>query len=208
MHKTVLIGFPQKKKIKNSRESARSQFDILYRIEESINNNKIFLLVQSNTEPDWIKLPKGYILENEGNKEFIIKNIEALLLKITKNSVFRFKLRANPTQKKFDKESKKAIRIPLVNDHDQIEWLKRKGKLHGFRILSLNQNIPNTSVREEMIYHGKKRENNHVHTLTFYSIVFEGLLGVLDEEKFRVALKKGIGSGKGFGFGLITLARP
>ncbi len=100
------------------------------------------------------------------------------------------------------------MRIPLVNEQDQLEWLKRKGTLHGFRILSLNQNIPNASVREQITYQGKKREGDKIHVLTFYSIVFEGLLGVMDEEKFNLALKKGIGSGKSFGFGLITLAKP
>jgi len=208
MHKTVLMGFPQKDKIKNNQESARAQFDMLYRIEENISNNKIFLLVQSNTEPDWACLPKGYTIENEKDKGFIIKNIEALLLKITMNTVFRFKLRANPTQKKFNEENKKGMRIPLVNEQDQLEWLKRKGTLHGFRILSLNQNIPNAGVREQITYQGKKREGDKIHVLTFYSIVFEGLLGVVDEEKFILTLKKGIGSGKSFGFGLITLAKP
>ncbi len=208
MHKTVLMGFPQKDKIKNNQESARAQFDLLYRIEESISNNKIFLIVQSNTEPDWTSLPKGYTLENEKDNGFIIKNIEAILLIITKNTVFKFKLRANPTQKKFNKENKKGMRIPLVNEQDQLEWLKRKGTLHGFRILSLNQNIPNASVREQITYQGKKREGDKIHVLTFYSIEFEGLLGVVDEEKFILALKKGIGSGKSFGFGLITLAKP
>ncbi len=208
MHKTVLMGFPQKDKIKNNQESARAQFDLLYRIEESISNNKVFLIIQSNTEPDWTCLPKGYTLENENDNGSIIKNVEALLLKITKNTVFRFKLRANPTQKKFNKENKKGMRIPLVNEQGQLEWLKRKGTLHGFRILSLNQNIPNASVREQITYQGKKREGDKIHVLTFYSIVFEGLLGVVDEEKFSLALKKGIGSGKSFGFGLITLAKP
>ena len=47
-----------------------------------------------------MSLPKGYTLENGKDNGFIIKNIETLLLKITKNTVFRFKLRANPTQKK------------------------------------------------------------------------------------------------------------
>lgn len=207
MHKTVLGGFPQINEKTNNQKSARAYFDILYRIDESISSNRIFLLVQSNTEPDWTFLPKKYTLENERDKGFIIKNIEGLLLKIKKNSVFRFKLRANPTQRKFNK-NKKGMRIPLVNEQDQIEWLQRKGILHGFRILSLNQNIPNACEREEIIYKGKKREKNDIHILSFYSIVFEGLIGVVDEEKFIVALKKGVGSGKSFGFGLITLASP
>ncbi|KKL45484.1 hypothetical protein LCGC14_2355200 [marine sediment metagenome] len=38
-------------------------------------------------------------------------------------------------------------------------------------------------------------------------ILFEGLMKIIDKKKFVIALQNGIGSGKGFGFGLVTLAR-
>ncbi len=208
MHKTVLTGFPQKNERKNKKESARAQFDILYRIEESSHSNRVFLLVQSNIEPNWSYLPKWYTLKNNHDDGFTVKNLKDLPLQIIKKAVFRFKLRANPTRKKFDEEKEKGIRIPLVNEQDQIDWLLRKGTLHGFKILSMNQNIQNASVREQITYQGRKKVGEKTHILTFYSVVFEGLLEVANKEKFVTALKKGIGSGKSFGFGLITLARP
>ena len=42
--------------------------------------------------------------------------------------------------------------------------------------------------------------------MTFGDVVFEGRLVVTDVERFRQALADGIGSGKAFGFGLLSVA--
>ena len=44
--------------------------------------------------------------------------------------------------------------------------------------------------------------------MSFGSVLFEGELIVTDVEAFRAALVKGIGSGKAYGFGLLSIARP
>jgi CRISPR system Cascade subunit CasE len=43
--------------------------------------------------------------------------------------------------------------------------------------------------------------------LTHHAVRFDGLLVVTDPERLRHALRAGIGSAKGFGFGLLSLAR-
>jgi CRISPR system Cascade subunit CasE len=43
--------------------------------------------------------------------------------------------------------------------------------------------------------------------MTFGDVVFEGRLRVGDAEAFRRALAVGIGSGKAYGFGLLSVAR-
>ncbi|HME50576.1 MAG TPA: type I-E CRISPR-associated protein Cas6/Cse3/CasE [Candidatus Lokiarchaeia archaeon] len=42
--------------------------------------------------------------------------------------------------------------------------------------------------------------------LSFYSVVFEGYLRVVDKEKFRMGFENGIGPAKSFGFGLLSIA--
>ena len=44
-------------------------------------------------------------------------------------------------------------------------------------------------------------------SMTFYGVQFEGVLRVEDTKKFEYVLKNGIGSGKAFGFGLLTIAK-
>jgi CRISPR system Cascade subunit CasE len=42
----------------------------------------------------------------------------------------------------------------------------------------------------------------------FFAVRYDGLLEVTDPVKFLETLRAGIGSAKGFGFGLLSLARP
>lgn len=42
--------------------------------------------------------------------------------------------------------------------------------------------------------------------ITFASVLFEGLLRVTNPDAFRSALEMGIGSGKAYGFGLLSIA--
>ncbi len=208
MHKTILTGFPQIGNSVKNHKGVRAKLEILYRLEVIQSKNQVFLLVQSNTMPEWTSLPRWYTLDSDRKKGILVKNIEALLPKIKNDSIFRFKVCANPTKKKFDTNKKKGIRIPIMNYPDQVKWLKRKGQQHGFQVSFLDQTIPNVSLQEQTTIQGKKKLGDKVHILTFYSAVFEGLLKVINKEKFILALKNGIGSGKSFGFGLITLAKP
>ena len=43
--------------------------------------------------------------------------------------------------------------------------------------------------------------------MTFGSVLFDGELEVNDANAFRAALRSGIGSGKAYGFGLLSIAR-
>jgi CRISPR system Cascade subunit CasE len=43
--------------------------------------------------------------------------------------------------------------------------------------------------------------------MSFGSVLFEGELIVTDVKAFREALMQGIGSGKAYGFGLLSIAR-
>lgn len=45
-------------------------------------------------------------------------------------------------------------------------------------------------------------------TITLLSVTFEGLLTVTDELCFRQTLLEGLGRGKAFGMGLLTVIRP
>jgi CRISPR system Cascade subunit CasE len=40
----------------------------------------------------------------------------------------------------------------------------------------------------------------------FGSVMFDGLLRVSDPDVFRLTLQKGVGSGKAYGFGLLSIA--
>ena len=72
------------------------------------------------------------------------------------------------------------------------EWLKRKGELHGFEVLTVH-------CRAE-----QERINAGIRVFTVDATSFTGVLKVTDLEKFNAVLISGIGStAKAFGFGFI-----
>ncbi len=53
----------------------------------------------------------------------------------------------------------------------------------------------------------KSRRNDSGKPMTFGAVTFEGILEVTDAEKFRESLRQGIGTGKAYGFGLLSVAK-
>ncbi|MEJ2252075.1 MAG: type I-E CRISPR-associated protein Cas6/Cse3/CasE [Candidatus Lokiarchaeota archaeon] len=86
----------------------------------------------------------------------------------------------------------------LYNENDQYQWLNRKGELGGFNLSHIL-----ISRKEEIT--AKKPRNSK--KMTFIGVEFQGILRVNKPKKFIETLKKGIGSGKAFGFGFLTISK-
>jgi CRISPR system Cascade subunit CasE len=190
MHKSLMRAFPDDLKEGDER--------ILYRLEPG-RNGALTLLVQSWTLPDWSWLAepevRGYLLP-VGEPNPAIKEFD---LSLSKGQTLAFRLRANPTARRTFEDKKR--RVGIYDEQEQIEWLKRKGELGGFRLVSAR-----TGGQEDM--GGKIKRDGDAHKLKLAAVQFDGLLQVTDAERLRQTVRQGIGSGKGFGFGLLSLARP
>src|SRR5262249_41388200 len=113
-------------------------------------------------------------------------------------------------------------RVEIRDEEQQIAWLQRKGREAGFRLASvrLNHAVPNVYLAPQGKLFGYRRNSQENSTdsareasginrrMAFGSALFEGELIVTDADAFREALVKGIGSGKAYGFGLLSIARP
>ena len=52
----------------------------------------------------------------------------------------------------------------------------------------------------------QQRADDCNHNLKFLSVQFDGILQVIEPKRFRKTLVEGIGSGKAYGFGLLSIA--
>ncbi len=217
LHKTVSGAFPKIETDEAAphhlRRTPRSEFNLLHRLDFDRRNGRAILLVQSTVEPDWSFLREGYA------KEILCKTVHDKYSKIESGMRLLFRLQANPTKRigksdkiadaKFKPSEDKKIRrrVELRTDEEKIEWLKRKGEEAGFRLanVQIKDDVENAAlVAHGKISFGKSRNSPKI---TFGSVVFEGVLQVTDAKKFREeALEKGIGSGKAYGFGLLSVA--
>jgi len=199
MHRTILSMFP-KVPTDTLPYGMRKYYGILFRV-ESVENGiqgSPYVLLQSKVEPLVKLLPANYLLE-----EARINSLEFLSTMIKEDSLCRFRLQANPTIKKQVEGKPNGIRVSLVNTDNQLDWLLRKGTLHGFEIVR-SSGFLQLQIKNAHTTKGQKT-NGHRHSLSFYSVLFEGLLRVDNVKQFSETLETGIGSGKAFGFGLLSL---
>ena len=190
MHRSLMRAFPDDLKESDER--------LLFRLEPG-RNGALTLLVQSWALPDWSYLAApefgGYLLPvSEPNPA-----VKSFDLDLAPGQVLAFRLRANPTARRTFDDKKR--RVGIYDEQEQIAWLKRKGELGGFRIVSAR-----TGGQEDV--GGKIKRDEETHTLKLAAVQFDGLLQVTDPDRLRETVGRGVGSGKGLGFGLLSLARP
>jgi CRISPR system Cascade subunit CasE len=213
LHRTVLAAFPEAPE----GVSAREHFGVLYRIEPlSQAPSLVRLLVQSKAAPVWSHLPAeslGPAPDARGNPA--VRQVEHEYERIVVGSRLVFRLRANPTKKLSDRTPGRndplvGKRVALLREQEQLAWLARKGEVHGFRLLKteLSTEVPAVQVVTQAAERGRRPggERDQPMRLCFGAVLFDGCLEVTDAERFRATLAGGIGSGKAFGFGLLSIA--
>lgn len=193
MHRTLMKAFPAVAGVE-----ARAQLGVLYRVETDHRTGGIALLVQSRVEPAWAALPDEYVLGRPAWKD-----VSELYGRILEGSVLQFRLLANPTKKVDTKsgpdgERRNGRRVELTDEQQQIRWLERKAAQAGFGLLGLG--ITGKGPLHETV--GRHPAGKVV----VKGVLFEGRLVVADVKRFQAAVQGGLGPGKAYGFGLLSVA--
>ncbi|GAA1873423.1 type I-E CRISPR-associated protein Cas6/Cse3/CasE [Asanoa iriomotensis] len=114
-----------------------------------------------------------------------------------------FRLTANPTHSgRKTAESKETQRFAYLREEEQVAWLtSRVGRL-GFVVATQQDGHPNLRLHHRQTHTFKRGMG----TVTLGTVTYDGVLQVVDADAFRQALRRGIGHGKAYGCGLLTLA--
>jgi len=201
MHKTILRAFPDGDvAVERSAEKAAG---VLFRLEEDARSG-LLLLVQSQFPPHWARLPNlvTYLLPAEQLPPGIPENpaLKEINLQLRAGQTLAFRLHANPTKRlSSGKGNKPGKRVALYKEKDQLAWLERKFQVGGARVLEAR------TAQSGNVY-GQQTKQDQKNTLTLFGARFEGRLQVADPQALLDTLRTGIGSGKGMGFGLLSLA--
>ena len=91
-------------------------------------------------------------------------------------------------------------RVGIYKPEAQQAWLMRKAQMGGFKLLGLRMSD------DEMQKGSIPRQDAPTLTLQLLAVRFDGLLEVTDPAAFVRTLTQGIGSGKAWGCGLLSLA--
>ena len=164
---------------------------LLFRIEDTAAGDGVQILVQSHTVPDWSAFTDfPVLLSPPEHKAYAPKPVAG--------ACYRFRLLANPTVKRKGADGRPS-RQSLFKETDQIAWLKRKLEAAGAELAGC------TAAPRGKQYSRKNPQKDEA-VQTHFAVLFEGTLLVKDSALLHGAVENGIGSAKGYGFGLLSLA--
>jgi CRISPR system Cascade subunit CasE len=194
---------------------------ILFRVDSDRTGSRPVVLVQSDLQPQWERLAEmapHYVLAPPDFKPFQSS--------FTNGQRLRFRLRANPTKKvaslskserlagtrSRDGTTKNGHRLAIFREEEQLAWLLQKGMKGGFRVpgewLEEGEGRSTPNFRVEVFSEGWIRCGKEGHAEgRFFAVRYEGVLEVTDSDQLLRTVADGIGPAKGFGFGLLSLAR-
>lgn len=191
----------------------------LYRI-DLLPGDGALILVQSAAEPDW-----DYAFHNA---DFLLKappRARDFAPTYAAGETLRFRLVANPTKRlpAHRTGGKTGLRVGIYEEEAQRSWLERKADDGGFHVTDCQV------LSEGKVHSGKPADRSPRDEVTpddksgppaeragrkpdwvrmgMLSVRFDGVLHVTDPDLFLKTLQSGIGSGKAFGFGLLSVAR-
>ena len=167
----------------------------LWRIDSRGAQN--YLLILSGEKPDLTQAAQQFAPPGE---TWQTKDYTQLLNRVSQGSRWQFRLCANPTYSVPAGPGQQGRVCAHSTPEHQAAWLERQSERHGF-VLKKDE----FAVMKSVWY--RFRKGNTGKNVTFLAVTYEGYLEVRDPELFCRMLCSGIGHGKAYGAGLMTLVR-
>ncbi len=213
LHQLLWKGFPGV-----PRNTGKTYF--LYRYDQHDAGHNV--LVQSVIPPDWSRV-------DAGNDELVTQVKEFAPDRIPAGTQLNFFVRANPVVRRKGYEDRvdrkrhgrhivvgsnralqavrmgKELKDVPAREEQLVQWLQQQGAQGGFDIAADTHDRPCVTVgpnHDVMV--GREKGSQ---PMTFTTVDFDGILVVRDPTAFAQTVANGIGRGKAFGFGLLSVNR-
>jgi CRISPR system Cascade subunit CasE len=186
MHAAVLSSFPED-------DPGR----VLWRVDRE--QHQIWLYVLSPNRPDFT-----HLVEQAGwprlDQDWATKEYEPLLERLREGQSWAFRLTANPVHTPHS-GARKGKPLAHVTVDQQRKWLAERSNGLGFEITK-NDDVLDVVVHDRFTEHFRRGGSE----VTLAKATFDGKLVITDAALLRQALVNGVGRGKAYGCGLLTLA--
>jgi CRISPR system Cascade subunit CasE len=192
---------------------------VLWRIEAD-GPHRIGVLVLTESRPSWEHLVEQAGWPNAEDPQSLVRSYRPLLDQVHRGRQFALRVVANPTSstKKPDKatpeqakrlagERPRGVRVAHRTASQQLRWFIDRVETWGFTLLDGEYGpAARLSARQRLVV--RKRSEGGINTVTLDTATFDALVEVADPERASRSLLSGVGPGKAYGLGLITLAPP
>ncbi|MQY15164.1 CRISPR-associated endoribonuclease Cse3 [Streptomyces sp. RB5] len=188
LHRRVMSLFPD-----DDAEQARARLGVLFRIEETHRGPHV--LIQSNQPPSPDRLPNGY-------GTLASRSLDDLLDALTPGRTVRYRCVASPVRKP-GATTRALYDLPAVvalHGNAADEWWERQADKAGLKSLSVQ------SQPVDAVYDRPDRTERDAKPVRHHRVRFDGTATVIDPDQLRAAITDGIGRGKAYGCGLLSIA--
>lgn len=200
LHKAVLQAFPP-----GSIEGAGKR--VLWRLDQDGLKHTLYMV--SPIQPDLTHIAEkaGWVSQAWNSISY-----DAFLDRLLVGQEWGFRLHANPVKQESTPAGSRGKILPHVTPEQQIQWLSSRSDALGFRVKESSESITglivDVSSREDLRFARKDpRQGGRSAQVALRKAQFDGVLKVTDAELLKAALTQGIGRGKAYGCGLLTLRK-
>lgn len=198
---------------------------VLWRL-DTPNRHQLAVLVLTESTPSWEHLVEQAGWPSADDPQALVKPYQPLLDQVQRGREFGFRLTANPTSttknpkkpseaqlKRLATVRPRGVRVAHRTLADQLGWLTERLTNAGFTVPTdtvAGNDVPAVRVTDRRQVRFSKTTHHTASTppVVLESATFEGIVRVNDPDAARDALLGGVGTGKAYGFGLLTLAPP
>lgn len=190
LHAAVLSGFPPDA----GEQSDRGR--VLWRIDRDGEKTVLWIVSPDVPSLEHLQEQAGW----SEKKTWETRDYTTLTGRLMKGQQYGFRLVANPVHTVTEGGVKK--RRAHQKAEYQLQWLLDRQESMGIRFLSEGESpAAVVSGSERLVFNRKGRK------VTIVRAGFQGLLEVVDRDRLEATLISGIGKAKGYGCGLLTLAK-
>ncbi|MEC3994108.1 type I-E CRISPR-associated protein Cas6/Cse3/CasE [Actinacidiphila sp. DG2A-62] len=189
LHRRLMSLFPY-----DLGAAARAQLGVLFRTEDTPDGPHV--LLQSGERPDTTLLPDGYGTATS-------RPLDPLLDALRPGLTIRYRCVASPVRKP-GATTRAAYRLPpVVALHGTAadEWWLRQAEAGGLKPLDVHS-LPLDAVSGPRGTNGPAADQRVRHA----RIRFDGTAAIIDPDLLRAKITEGIGRGKAYGCGLLSIA--
>ncbi len=189
---------------------------VLWRPERN-GDRRASVLVLTQSSPSWEHLVEQAGWPASDDPQALMRSYEPVLVRTERGREFRFRLRANPVsatrspvkpsheqQRRLQAAPRaRGVRVAHRTAAHQLEWLRSRVEAWGFSLRDEGAagDAVRLTERERLSFPKSSGQRVVLQTATY-----EGIIRVDDADRARASLVKGVGAGRAYGCGLITLA--
>jgi CRISPR system Cascade subunit CasE len=195
---------------------------VLWRLEPD-GAHRAQLLVLTESAPSWEHIVEQAGWPGADEPQALVRPYQPLLDRIVRGREFAFRLKANPTtstkqplspspaqKDRLAAPRPRGVRVAHRTAAHQLTWFTDRTEAWGFTLVTDDQGTPavRLSVRGRLEFTKRRSDGSAGQRVTLQTATYDGVLRVTDPDRARRSLLHGLGPGKAYGLGLLTLAPP